>query len=209
MRRSTITEGEGRAIVAGLALAIIALSASGLAQATQSAAGPQGGEPRLLTVCGAGRMTDADLAIEGDKLSYSVLCVFDATGRYDRVKNRVPLNLSLGDRKLGSVHAAERIADFKTTEILDGAGQVGQISQPGKGTCVTVTATSQAPRPVPRRFIAQSGDWQASMDYQIDDQCQVLAVLLGDRIALVSTASPASFDLYRVQFVVSSKGSTP
>jgi hypothetical protein len=115
----------------------------------------------------------------------------------------VHLAFTSGLAAMRSIFSAERTAIFESSIKITSNGQVADIRRRDGRPCITVAATARAADPVPRRFVSQSDDWRSSIDYLLDEDCSVLAVQLGNRLAVMPAAGRKQFDLYGVHFIAS------
>ena len=141
------------------------------------------------------------LSIEGTHLTLQATCIVDGPGSPRQETHGGHLTFPAGSGMLISVYAAEAMHLFETQVTIDGvAAQVVEIRRRDGRACATVSAKATRKDPVPRRFIAANGQWGQSVGYMLDEQCKVLAVSLGNRVAVFSPVRPVAFDLYGISF---------
>ncbi len=149
------------------------------------------------------RATSVDLNLAQGNATVRTLCVTDHSGRSQKAERIQPLWFTTVSAALVSVYDSQISAEFDLEVSRKARGQEVRLNRRNGEPCAMITVSAIRSRPVPERFISTSGDWQSAIDFQVDKDCQVLAVRLGNRLAIVPTRRPAGFGLYGVRFQVS------
>lgn len=174
------------------------IAGHGLAHATSPAA------VTVVSLCdNVSRATSVDLNLEQGNATLRTLCVTDRSGRSRKTERRQPLTFTIDSATLASVYDSQTSAEFVLEVSRKARAQVVRIGRRNGAPCATITVSTIRSRPVPERFISTSGDWQSAIDYQVDKDCRVLAVRLGNRLAIIPAGRPSGFALYDVRFQVS------
>lgn len=157
----------------------------------------------VVTLCDkASRATSVDVNLAAGNATVRSLCVTDRTGRSHKAERSYPLAFTAESAPLGSVFDSQFAAVFDLEVSRKARGQEVRLGRRGGTPCATITVSASRSRPVPERFISASGDWQSAVDYQVDKNCNVLAVRLGNRLAIIPAGRAAGFALYGVRFQV-------
>ena len=149
------------------------------------------------------RATSVDLNLAQGNATVRTLCVTDHSGRSQKTERNQPLTFTTDSAALASVYDNQIAAAFDLEVSRKARGQVVRLNRRNGEPCATITVSATRSRPVPERFISTSGDWQSAIDVQVDKDCSVLAVRLGNRLAIIPARRPSGFGLYGVRFQVS------
>jgi hypothetical protein len=150
------------------------------------------------------RMSQIELTVDKAKARYHALCVYDRAGKFKTRDGSISLKFSPGAMaSLRSVYSTAAKRDFEVFVSIDIPGQQTVTVQRRDGTeCVFITATARQAYPAPKVFLPASADWRSSIGYMVDTNCQVLAAMLGNRVAVMPIGRAADFYLYQVHFVM-------
>lgn len=153
------------------------------------------------------RLIATDVTGKGPSVDIAATCIDDATGRSTTVNVIVSPGFDSGSAVLHSVFSLELTGEATTQVALAPSGETLTVRTNNR-TCVAITATERRPS-VPTRFLGQDRNWSRSVDYMVDGACRVIAVRLGNRVAIATRSSGAAFELYGVYFNISPKEATP
>lgn len=157
----------------------------------------------IVSTCGTtSELFHADIKVTGNQATVKTVCDNDRTGRIETSTHSETLSFSVESSELRSVLLPDATG-FATSTTLDLNKQVFAIKAHGGSPCASISAVSRSETPIPRRFVSSSNDWRSAIDYMVDDKCQVLAISLGNRLAILSTREPTTFSLYDVHFATS------
>lgn len=207
-------------IVAATAMAIILQRMSGNIPITKDArksanlplATPPGTavQPiRIIELCSpTTRTIDPHITISSNVLKIQSPCVNDRTGTSSDEVITQPYNTNIEDVSLQSVYASKmksalNIEVSPITSVLElgiSQGVITNIKRSDGKPCVVITATSRVSEPIPRRFTSTPSDWTPTIDYLIDKNCSVVAVQIGNHLAVMPTLGMDTFKLYDVSF---------
>lgn len=157
----------------------------------------------IITLCTSeSRLIAVDATVSENHVALHTICVNDSSGQSTVSERSELLNFTSDPAVLQSLYSPE-MTTLQMSVMLNATGQLVEIRRNDGGRCATVAATGRGRFPVPRRFVSESDDWKSSIDYMADPKCRVLAVHLGNRLAVLPIARPTNFDLYEVHFVAS------
>ena len=156
----------------------------------------------VVSVCSdRSRLIALDLDVDGRLLTLKATCIVNGPSAPLQEAHTRQLSFSADPGLLRSVYAPEAQERFETLVTIDGAvTQSAEIRRLDGQACATVSAKVVRKFAVPRRFIAGNGQWGQSVGYMLDDQCQVVAVSLGNRVAVFRTRLPVTFEIYGISF---------
>lgn len=165
----------------------------------------------ISTQClGASQLLRLKVTVDGNRAVAHATCLKGTEGQTDLLEHSVALSFTAQKSDLQSVYAPGNTVG-KVSVTLDpnqSNRQVASITGTDGSHCATITATGVGATPVPKRFMSSSNDWGSSIDYMVDDRCRMLAITLGNQLAILPLGKELSFDLYHVHFAVGTNGET-
>lgn len=154
------------------------------------------------------RLTAVELAGKGTTMNLAATCVGDAQWRSGTDNLTVALQFDSDTAVPQSVIALELMGQAMTQVKLTPSGETMTVRANGR-SCLAITATTRQTSPVPGRFLGQERDWRNTVDYMVDAACRVIAVRMGNLLAIAARKQGAEFDLYGVHFKIGPEEGTP
>lgn len=155
------------------------------------------------------RLTAVELTGKGATMGIAATCVDDAEGRLGNTNLTAALRFDAGAAAPQSAVALELTGQATTQVTFTSSSQTMTVRRTDGRSCVTITATARQASPLPRRFLGQERDWRMTVDYMVDLACGVIAVRLGNRLAIAARKQGVQFDLYGVHFNIAPETGTP